>query len=91
MSGAVNPAEPADDEDVFRWRASGGGGSMPAMSSGSASAPPRAVFLSYAREDAAAAPRIAEALRGAGAEGWFNQDKGCGSMPSYFTFGLTKC
>ncbi|MFI5336877.1 MAG: TIR domain-containing protein [Opitutales bacterium] len=39
-------------------------------------APPsahRAVFLSYAREDTAAARRIAEALRAAGVEVWFDQ------------------
>ena len=33
----------------------------------------RAVFLSYAREDAAAARRIAEALRGVGIEVWFDE------------------
>lgn len=32
-----------------------------------------AVFLSYASEDAPAAPRIAEALRSAGIEVWFDQ------------------
>ncbi len=35
----------------------------------------RAVFLSYAREDAAAARRIAEALRGVGVEVWFDEDE----------------
>jgi tetratricopeptide (TPR) repeat protein len=34
---------------------------------------PQAVFLSYAREDAAAAQRIAEALRSHGVEVWFDQ------------------
>ncbi|MDP1580223.1 MAG: TIR domain-containing protein [Candidatus Didemnitutus sp.] len=33
----------------------------------------KAVFLSYAQEDAAAATRIAEALRGFGVEVWFDQ------------------
>src|SRR4051812_23126963 len=37
------------------------------------SSAPKAVFLSYAREDADAARRIAEALRGAGIEVWFDQ------------------
>ena len=37
--------------------------------------PPRAVFLSYAREDAAAAQRIAEALRSHGVEVWFDQNE----------------
>ncbi|MDP2139114.1 MAG: TIR domain-containing protein [Candidatus Didemnitutus sp.] len=35
--------------------------------------PTKAVFLSYAHEDAAAATRIAEALRGFGVEVWFDQ------------------
>src|SRR3954471_10120791 len=35
----------------------------------------QAVFLSYAREDAAAARRIAEALRGFGVEVWFDQNE----------------
>ncbi len=39
------------------------------------SAPRGAVFLSYAREDAAAAHRIAEALRGFGVEVWFDQSE----------------
>jgi TIR domain-containing protein len=33
-----------------------------------------AVFLSYASEDAASAQRIAEALRDAGIEVWFDKD-----------------
>ncbi len=41
------------------------------MESGS----PKAVFLSYAREDTAAARRIAEALRSHGVEVWFDQDE----------------
>jgi TolB-like protein len=39
------------------------------------SKPSRAVFLSYASEDAPAAQRIAEALRGAGIEVWFDQSE----------------
>src|SRR6187551_189762 len=35
----------------------------------------RAVFLSYARDDAAAARRIAEALRSAGLEVWFDENE----------------
>lgn len=35
----------------------------------------KAVFLSYAREDAAAAKRIAEALRGFGVEVWFDMSE----------------
>jgi TolB-like protein len=35
----------------------------------------KAVFLSYASQDAAAAKRIAEALRAAGVEVWFDQDE----------------
>jgi hypothetical protein len=34
-----------------------------------------AVFLSYAREDTAAAQRIAEALRSHGVEVWFDQNE----------------
>jgi tetratricopeptide (TPR) repeat protein len=37
--------------------------------------PRRAVFLSYAREDTAAAKRIAEALRSHGIEVWFDQSE----------------
>lgn len=36
---------------------------------------PRAVFLSYAREDTGAARRIAEALRAFGVEVWFDQNE----------------
>jgi TolB-like protein len=36
---------------------------------------PRAVFLSYASEDAAAAQRIAEALRSSGIEVWFDKSE----------------
>jgi len=35
----------------------------------------RAVFLSYAREDTAAAQRIADALRSQGVEVWFDQSE----------------
>src|SRR5476651_118755 len=35
----------------------------------------KAVFLSYAREDTAAAQRIAEALRSHGVEVWFDQSE----------------
>jgi len=37
--------------------------------------PSRAVFLSYASEDASAAQRIAEALRSAGIEVWFDREE----------------
>jgi TolB-like protein len=37
--------------------------------------PAPALFLSYARDDAAAARRIAEALRGAGLEVWFDENE----------------
>jgi len=46
----------------------------PASSSESGSAP-KAVFLSYARDDTAAAQRIAEALRSQGVEVWFDQSE----------------
>src|SRR5258706_35201 len=36
---------------------------------------PQAVFLSYAREDTAAAQRLAEALRSHGVEVWFDQNE----------------
>src|SRR3954467_14341507 len=36
---------------------------------------PRAVFLSYAREDAEAARRVADALRAFGVEVWFDQNE----------------
>ena len=39
------------------------------------SEPTKAVFLSYAREDAEAAKRIAEALRAFGVEVWFDQNE----------------
>jgi len=39
------------------------------------SAPPRAVFLSYASQDAEAAKRICEALRAQGVEVWFDQNE----------------
>ena len=35
----------------------------------------RAVFLSYAREDSAAVQRIADSLRAAGVEVWFDQNE----------------
>ncbi len=44
---------------------------MPASDSPS----PGAAFLSYAREDAAAAGRIADALRGFGIEVWLDQNE----------------
>ena len=51
----------------------------PVISSAQDSPPPAtphgAVFLSYAREDAAAAQRIAEALRSHGVEVWFDQSE----------------
>jgi TolB-like protein/Flp pilus assembly protein TadD len=45
------------------------------VSSASLTAPSRAVFLSYASEDAPAAHRIAEALRAAGIDVWFDQSE----------------
>src|SRR5215467_14636832 len=39
------------------------------------SEPSRAVFLSYASEDAGAAQRICDALRAAGLEVWFDQSE----------------
>jgi tetratricopeptide (TPR) repeat protein len=44
-------------------------------SSSEGGSPARAVFLSYAREDTAAAQRIAEALRSNGVEVWFDQNE----------------
>ena len=35
----------------------------------------KAVFLSHASQDAEAAKRIAESLRAAGVEGWFDQSE----------------
>ncbi len=43
--------------------------------SNTTASPQRAIFLSYAREDAAAANRIAEALRSNGVEVWFDQSE----------------
>jgi TolB-like protein len=40
------------------------------------STPSKAIFLSYASQDAEAARRIADALRGAGVEVWFDADGG---------------
>ncbi len=37
--------------------------------------PPRAVFLSYASQDAEAVARLAEALRAAGVEVWFDRNE----------------
>lgn len=42
----------------------------------------RAVFLSYAREDAPAARRMADALRSAGLEVWFDESKSCEALPA---------
>jgi hypothetical protein len=42
---------------------------------GSVAVPVKTVFLSYASEDAPAAQRIAEVLRSAGIEVWFDQDE----------------
>ena len=39
------------------------------------SEPTKAVFLSYASQDAEAAKRIADALRSAGVEVWFDQSE----------------
>ena len=57
---------PAGTHDLF----------MPSPGSSSEDGSPRrAVFLSYAREDSAAAQRIAEALRSHGIEVWFDQNE----------------
>ena len=45
------------------------------VSSASMTTPSRAVFLSYASEDAPAAQRIADALRAAGIDVWFDQSE----------------
>src|SRR6516162_3510088 len=45
------------------------------LSSPSMTAPSRAVFLSYASEDAPAAQRIADALRAAGIDVWFDKSE----------------
>ncbi|HEY4301474.1 MAG TPA: TIR domain-containing protein [Candidatus Didemnitutus sp.] len=45
------------------------------MSESAPSQSPRAIFLSYAREDAPAARRIADALRAFGMEVWFDQNE----------------
>ena len=45
------------------------------MSDPTAITAPRAVFLSYAREDADQARRIAEAMRAFGVEVWFDQNE----------------
>jgi TolB-like protein/Tfp pilus assembly protein PilF len=46
-----------------------------AQSASSMSTPSKAVFVSYASEDAPAAQRIAEALRAAGIEVWFDREE----------------
>src|SRR4051812_36480865 len=48
---------------------------MATMSSAPGGAPAVAVFVSYAREDAAAARRLADALRFAGIEVWFDENE----------------
>jgi hypothetical protein len=53
-------------------------GNKPQAEDGAAGAAPRpadAVFISYASQDAAAAQRIAEALRAAGIDVWFDQSE----------------
>ncbi len=45
------------------------------MSGPSGSTPPLAVFLSYAREDAAVTRRMAETLRAVGVEVWFDENE----------------
>src|SRR5471032_1600968 len=45
------------------------------MSESHPASSPRAVFVSYAREDTASAQRIAEALRSHGVEVWFDQNE----------------
>jgi hypothetical protein len=57
--------------------------------------PSRAVFLSYASQDAEAARRICDSLRPGGAEVWFDADGGLappeGTTQSYFTNSRHKC
>jgi len=48
------------------------------MSSEPGGNPPAAIFLSYSRDDATAAARLAEGLRAAGVEVWFDQNELCG-------------
>jgi hypothetical protein len=47
----------------------------------------RAVFLSYASQDAEAAKRICEGLRAAGIEGWFDQNELSAAMRGMRRFG----
>jgi len=49
----------------------------------------KAVFLSYASQDAEAAKKICEALRAAGVEVFFDQSGRIGMVLSYFTSGQT--
>src|SRR5471030_566418 len=56
---------------LFRTRETRPVSSLLHMESGSS----KAVFISYAREDTAAAQRIAEALRSHGVEVWFDQNE----------------
>ena len=68
------------------------------------SEPGKALFLSYASQDSEVAKRIADALRAAGVEVWFDAEGGWstnawapkirtepGSVTPYFTFSKTKC
>ena len=55
------------------------------------SEPGKAVFLSYASQDAEAARRIGDALRAAGVEVWFDRSELTGSVKPYFTNSQTKC
>ena len=51
----------------------------------------KAVFLSYASQDAEAAKRICEALRAAGVEVWFDQGERANVVKPYFTSRQSRC
>ena len=72
----VAAIEPATEQ--FDWkglRKADNINSFPRMSEMSSTPATRAVFLSYASQDAEAAKRICEALRAAGIEVWFDQSE----------------
>lgn len=53
----------------------------------------KAVFLSYASQDSEAARRIADAIRSAGVEVWFDQEalRGCDSWDQKIRKQIRKC